>query len=180
MNIRGEGTSSFSSFILLEQLHAWDNAADAFSISQAAYAAFVACSAGRNGRHGIVVSSSKHILLNATRTTDISGEKSCGVAIRDNTRDILLENIKVEYATQAGICVRNSTGIVVRGGAIYNELGDENAVCFHVRDTSDFQNDEPTCVIAQGELYDSDGSVVPPTAAPVPVRNVAFQLHPAL
>lgn len=85
MNIRGEGTSSFSFFIALEQVHAWDNAGNAFSISQVAYASIVAGSTGRNRRPGILVSSSKHVWLGDMWIQRSGGENGCGVIRRGYT-----------------------------------------------------------------------------------------------
>lgn len=149
----------------------WDNANDAFSISQTAYASIVAGSAGRTGRHGIVVSSSKHIWLESMGFKLNEVENTCGVAIRDNTRDILVEKVKIEYPTLAGICARNSSAILVKDGAIYNIPGDENAACYQVRTITGFHADDNSCVVNDGQVYDTDGSVVPPTAVPAPVSG---------
>lgn len=171
MNIRGEGNSLFSSHIGMEQIHVWGNGEDAFSISQTATASVIHGSAGENGRHGIVVSSSKYVWLWNMDITRFAGENVCGVAIRDNSQDILVQGIKIqdtEGPIMAGICARNSSGIIVKDGVIVPYPDDATAVCYHLRSLTGFEAAENYCGLSDGDNVDTDGSVVVPTAIAVP------------
>lgn len=95
------------------------------------------------------------------------------MTIRDNTRDILLESIRIEDATQGGICTRNSTVILVKDGEITNAPGNDKSICYRVRETSDFQASESRCNENEGELYHFDGSDVPSSAFYETVRSLS-------
>jgi len=153
------------------QIHSWDNAGDGFSITQVGWTSIIAGTAGRNGRHGVAISNAKHVWLENMGIRKTRGEKACGVAIRDDTHDVLIEGVRIKDATLAGVCAQNSSSIRAKDGKITNAPADQTAVCYHVRKITGFRIDENTCVLNDGLLLDTDGSVSFPTAVPLPLRT---------
>lgn len=176
MNIRGEGVSSFSSHISFDQVHVYENGGDGTSFSKAAYVSIVDSILGQNGRHGISMSSSRHVLVRAVSIEKNEGSKTCGIAVRDATQDVLMEKVSIENATQAGICTRDSDGITVKFSTVEN-LSSNLAYCYHVRTTTGFESQDNICRILSGQEYNSDESIVVglaptmPTNKPVPTTS---------
>jgi len=125
-----------------------------FYLYRAAWAYIGEGSAGRNGRHGITIASSKHLELARMLIPDNKGENSCGLEVFDGTRNVLAERLRISNATQAGICARNSEMIEVRYGYISNDPERERnaAVCYFVRETNGFQAENNTCLTNGGQL----------------------------
>lgn len=144
--------------MVFSQIHAWDNAGNGFYLYRAAWAYIGEGSAGRNGRHGITIASSKHLELARMLIPDNKGENSCGLEVFDGTRNVLAESLRISNATQAGICARNSEMIEVRYGYISNDPERERnaAVCYFVRETNGFQAENNTCLTNGGQLSNID------------------------
>lgn len=178
MNIRGEGNDSYSSHISLEKVHVFENGGDAISFSKAAYVSLFDSSVGKNRRHGITLSSSKHALLRDISIKGNEGAKTCGIALRDSTHDVLVEKVSIENATQAGICARDTIGVMVKFSTIEN-LQSNQASCYHVRTTTGFDEQGNTCRVVSDQEFNTDESITTGLQPSTPSRKPSTTDSPA-